>query len=63
MAVQSLIPMADHYAAFTIIITPIAIFIMPFFVAIIITMWVAMRAGSMSNVILELPINFFKMYV
>ena len=41
VAVQSLIPMADHYAAFAIVVTPIAIFIMPFFVAIIITMWVA----------------------
>ena len=49
--------------AFAIIIAPVTIFIMPFFVAIIITTWVAIRAGSMSNIILELPISFFGAYV
>ena len=48
---------------FMIIVTPVMIFIMPFFMAIIITTWVAIRAGSMSNIILELPINFFRVYV
>ena len=45
--------------AFVIIVVPAVIFIMPFFMVIIITMWVVIRAGSMSNVILELLINFF----
>ena len=45
--------------AFAIVVTPVAIFITPFFAAIIITTWVAMRAGSTSNVVLELPISFF----
>ena len=44
---------------FTIIVAPVAIFITPFFVAIIITMWVPIRAGNMSNINLELPISFF----
>jgi len=43
--------------AFTIVILPVAIFIMPFFTVIIITMWVAMRAGSTSNIVLE-PLPF-----
>ena len=46
-------------SAFAIVVMPIAIFIMSFFVAIIIMTWVAMRAGSTSNVVLELPISFF----
>ena len=49
--------------AFTIVVTLVAIFITPFFMAIIITMWVAMRAGNTSNVILELPISFFRICV
>ena len=48
---------------FAIIIAPVAMFITPFFVAIIITTWVAIRAGSMSNVILEPSINFFRVCV
>ena len=45
--------------AFAIVVAPVAIFITPFFAAIIITTWVAIRAGSTSNVVLELPISFF----
>jgi len=45
--------------AFAIVVTPVAIFITPFFAVIIITTWVAMRVGSTSNVVLELPISFF----
>ena len=48
---------------FVIIVAPAAIFITPFFMAIIITMWVAIRAGSTSNVVLELPISFLGIYV
>ena len=43
---------------FTIVVMLVAIFITPFFMAIIITMWVAMRAGNTSNVVLELSISF-----
>ena len=49
--------------AFMIIVAPIVIFIMPFFVVIIITTWVVIRAGSMSNIILELLISFFRVCV
>ena len=49
--------------AFMIVVTPIAIFITPFFTAIIIMTWVVIRVGSTSNVILELPISFFRVYV
>ena len=45
--------------AFMIIVAPAAIIITLFFTAIIITTWVVIRAGSMSNVVLELPISFF----
>ena len=44
--------------AFTIVVAPIAIFIAPFFAAIIITTWVVIRAGGTSNIVLELPISF-----
>ena len=44
---------------FAIIIAPATIFITSFFAVIIITTWVAIRAGSTSNVVLELPIGFF----
>ena len=46
--------------AFAIIVAPTAIFITPLFKAIIIMTWVVIRAGSMSNVVLELLINFFR---
>ena len=46
-----------------IVVAPIAMFITPFFAAIIITTWVVIRAGSMSNIILELLISFFEIYV
>ena len=49
--------------AFVIIVAPTVIFITPFFTAITITTWVAIRAGSTSNVILELLISFFRVYV
>ena len=49
--------------AFAIVVAPAAIFIMSFFATIIITTWVAIRAGSTSNVVLELPISFFGVYV
>ena len=49
--------------AFVIVVTPSTIFIMLFFAAIIITTWVAIRAGSTSNVVLELPISFFEVYI
>ena len=49
--------------AFTIVAMSIVIFITPFFTAIIITTWVAMRAGSTSNIVLELLISFFEVYV
>ena len=49
--------------AFVIVVTPVAIFITLFFAVIIITTCVAMRAGSTSNVILELSISFFRIYV
>ena len=42
--------------AFVIVIALVAIFITLFFATVIITTWVAIRVGSMSNVILELPI-------
>jgi len=45
--------------AFMIIVAPVAIFITPFFTVIIITTWVVIQAGSMSNIILELSISFF----
>jgi len=49
--------------AFTIVIAPATIFITSFFAVIIITTWVAIRAGSTSNVVLELPISFFEVYI
>ena len=39
--------------AFAIVVAPVVIFITPFFAAIIIATWVAIRAGSTSNVVLE----------
>ena len=49
--------------AFAIVVASVTIFITPFFTAIIITMWVAMRTGSMSKIVLELPISFFRICV
>jgi len=49
--------------AFAIVVAPIIIFITLFFVVIIIMMWVVIRAGSMRNIILELLISFFRVYV
>ena len=48
---------------FAIIVAPFAIFIMSFFTAIIIMTWVAIRARSTSNIILEQPISFFRVCV
>ena len=58
-----LIPLANHNAAFTIIVAPGTIFITLFFAAIIITTWVVIRAGSTSNIVLELLISFFGVYI
>ena len=46
-----------------IVVAPVAVFIMSFFMEIIITMWVVIQAGSTSNVILELPIGFFRVCI
>ena len=48
---------------FSIVVEPTVIFITSFFMAIIITTWVVIQAGSTSNVVLELLINFFGVYV
>jgi len=45
--------------AFTIIVVPTVIFITPFFAVINIIAWVAIQAGSMSNIVLELSIDLF----
>ena len=46
-------------AAFTIVVAPVVVFIASFFAAIIIALWMVIRAGGTSNVVLELPISFF----
>ena len=63
MAMQPSIPLPIIMMAFAIIVAPVAIFITPFFMAIIITTWVAIQAGSTSDVVLELPIGFFGVYL
>ena len=47
---------------FVIVTAPVVIFITSFFAAII-TTWVVIRVGSTSNIILELLISFFEVYV
>ena len=49
--------------AFAIVIALAVIFIKPFFAAIIIMMWLAIRVGSMRNIILELLVSFFGVYI
>ena len=45
--------------AFTIVVAPVTVFIVPFIAAIIIATLVVIRVVSTSNVIFKLPISFF----